>query len=181
MAVLVGKQAPDFTAKAAVGSEVKDGFTLSQFKGKKYVVLFFYPLDFTFVCPTELHAFQEALGEFNQRNAQVVGCSIDSVNSHLAWLNTSKKDGGIQGVTYPIVADLTKQISRAYDVLDEAEGITYRGTFIIDKPATSWRRTSATGPSVVAWMKSFACSTQCNTSKSTARFARRIGRRARRP
>ena len=101
MAVLVGKQAPDFTAKAAVGSEVKDGFTLSQFKGKKYVVLFFYPLDFTFVCPTELHAFQEALGEFNQRNAQVVGCSIDSVNSHLAWLNTSKKDGGIQGVTLP--------------------------------------------------------------------------------
>src|SRR3954447_7418891 len=136
MAVLVGKQAPDFTAKAAVGSEVKDGFTLSQFKGKKYVVLFFYPLDFTFVCPTELHAFQEALGEFNQRNAQVVGCSIDSVNSHLAWLNTSKKDGGIQGVTYPIVADLTKQISRAYDVLDEAEGITYRGTFIIDKSGT---------------------------------------------
>src|SRR5450432_1400015 len=117
MAVLVGKEAPDFTAKAAIATEIKEGFTLSQFKGKKYVVLFFYPLDFTFVCPTELHAFQELLGEFTKRTAQVIGCSTDSANSHLAWLNTPKKDGGIQGITYPIVADLTKQISRAYDVL----------------------------------------------------------------
>lgn len=133
MAVLVGKDAPDFKAKAAIGTETKDDFTLSQFKGKKYVVLFFYPLDFTFVCPTELHAFQERLGEFTSRNAQLVGCSTDSVNSHVAWLNTAKEDGGIRGITYPIVADLTKQISRAYDVLDEEEGIAYRGTFIIDK------------------------------------------------
>jgi peroxiredoxin (alkyl hydroperoxide reductase subunit C) len=132
MAVLVGKDAPDFKAAAAVSGEVKEGFTLSQFKGKKHVVLFFYPLDFTFVCPTELHAFQEQLGEFTKRNTELIACSTDSVNSHLAWLNIAKKEGGIHGITYPIVADLTKSISRDYDVLDEAEGIAYRGTFIID-------------------------------------------------
>src|SRR3954469_3547477 len=133
MAVLVNKQAPEFSAKAAVGTEEKANYTLSQFKDKKYVVLFFYPLDFTFVCPTELHAFQEALGEFESRNAQVIGCSVDSSNTHLAWLRTPKNDGGIQGVTYPILADITKSIARAYDVLDEDAGITYRATFIIDK------------------------------------------------
>ncbi len=134
MAVLVNKQAPEFKAEAATGgnASVKD-FTLSQFKDKKYVVLFFYPLDFTFVCPTEIHAFQDLLGEFESRNAQVVGVSVDSVNSHQAWLRTPKNDGGIQGVTYPIIADLTKSISRDYDVLDEAVGITYRATFIINK------------------------------------------------
>jgi peroxiredoxin (alkyl hydroperoxide reductase subunit C) len=134
MAVLVNKQAPDFKAEAATGpNESKKDFTLSQFQGKKYVILFFYPLDFTFVCPTEIHAFQDALGEFESRNAQVIGVSVDSVNSHQAWLRTPKNDGGIQGVTYPIVADLTKSISRAYDVLDEDVGITYRATFIINK------------------------------------------------
>jgi peroxiredoxin (alkyl hydroperoxide reductase subunit C) len=133
MAVLVGKDAPDFKAKAAIGSETQDDFTLSQFKGKKHVVLFFYPLDFTFVCPTELHAFQARLADFTSRGAQLIACSTDSVNSHVAWLNTAREDGGIRGVKYPIVADLTKQISRAYDVLDEEEGIAYRGTFIIDR------------------------------------------------
>ncbi len=134
MAVLVNKQAPDFKAEAATGpnQSVKD-FSLAQFKDKKYVILFFYPLDFTFVCPTEIHAFQDALGEFESRNAQVIGVSVDSVNSHQAWLRSPKNDGGIQGVTYPIVADLTKSISRAYDVLDEDVGITYRATFIINK------------------------------------------------
>ena len=134
MAVLVNKQAPDFKAEAATGpNESKKDFTLSQFKDKKYVILFFYPLDFTFVCPTEIHAFQDALGEFESRNAQVIGVSVDSVNSHQAWLRTPKNDGGIQGVTYPILADLTKSISRSYDVLDEDVGITYRATFIINK------------------------------------------------
>jgi peroxiredoxin (alkyl hydroperoxide reductase subunit C) len=85
------------------------------------------------VCPTEIHAFQDALGEFESRNAQVIGVSVDSVNSHQAWLRTPKNDGGIQGVTYPIVADLKKDISRAYDVLDEDVGIAYRATFIINK------------------------------------------------
>jgi peroxiredoxin (alkyl hydroperoxide reductase subunit C) len=133
MAVLVGKEAPDFSARVAIGGEIKEGFTLSQFKGKKYVVLFFYPLDFTFVCPTELHAFQNNLEAFSSRNAQLVACSTDSVNSHLAWLRTPLQDGGIHGVTYPIIADVTKAISRAYDVLDETEGTAYRATFVIDK------------------------------------------------
>jgi peroxiredoxin 2/4 len=134
MAVLVNKQAPDFKAEAAIGpNESAKEYTLSQFKDKKYVVLFFYPLDFTFVCPTEIHAFQDALSEFESRNAQVIGVSVDSVNSHQAWLRTPKNDGGIQGVKYPIVADLTKSIARAYDVLDEDVGITYRATFIINK------------------------------------------------
>ena len=133
MAVLVNKQAPDFKAEAATGPNDKKNLSLSEFQGKKYVVLFFYPLDFTFVCPTEIHAFQDALGEFESRNAQVIGVSVDSVNSHQAWLRTPKNDGGIQGVTYPIAADLTKAISRAYDVLDEEVGITYRATFIINK------------------------------------------------
>ena len=133
MAVLVNKQAPDFKAEAAIGGNEKKDITLSEFKGKKYVVLFFYPLDFTFVCPTEIHAFQDAATEFESRNAQIIGMSVDSVNSHQAWLRTPKNDGGIAGVKYPIVADLTKSISRDYDVLDEAVGITYRATFIINK------------------------------------------------
>jgi peroxiredoxin (alkyl hydroperoxide reductase subunit C) len=133
MAVLVNKQAPDFKADAAYGPNEAKSLSLAQFKDKKYVVLFFYPLDFTFVCPTEIHAFQDMLGEFESRNAQVIGVSVDSVNSHQAWLRTAKNDGGIQGVTYPIVADLTKSISRAYDVLDEDVGIAYRATFIINK------------------------------------------------
>ena len=134
MAVLVNKQAPDFKATAATGpNEAKADYTLSQFKDKKYVVLFFYPKDFTFVCPTEIHAFQDALGEFESRNVQVIGVSTDTENSHQAWLRTPKNDGGIQGVTYPLIADVTKSISRAYDVLDEDAGIAYRGTFVIDK------------------------------------------------
>jgi peroxiredoxin (alkyl hydroperoxide reductase subunit C) len=110
-----------------------ESVTLSGFKGKKYVVLFFYPLDFTFVCPTELHAFQEILGEFKQRDAELIGVSVDSKFSHLAWLNTPKKDGGVQGVTFPLVSDINKSISADYDVLVEGAGIAYRGLFLIDK------------------------------------------------
>lgn len=132
MAVLVGKAAPEFTEDAAVGQSTRQ-ISLSQFKGKKYVVLFFYPLDFTFVCPTEIHAFQEALKEFESRDAAVLGCSVDSAHSHMAWLRTPKNEGGIKGVTYPIVADIHKRVSRAYDVLDEDAGITYRASFVIDK------------------------------------------------
>jgi len=133
MAVLVGKQAPDFDVKAVVnGGEVVNSYTLSQHKGK-YVVLFFYPLDFTFVCPTELHAFQNKLAEFEKRNVQVIGCSVDSWFSHVAWLNTPKSKGGIQGVTYPILSDFNKEIARDYDVLVDGLGATYRGLFLIDK------------------------------------------------
>jgi len=129
---LVGKTAPHFTAKAAVKGRIVDEFSLRDFLGK-YILFFFYPLDFTFVCPTELHAFQEKLGEFEKRNAQIVGCSIDSWFSHLAWLNTPKNKGGIEGVEYPLVSDINKYIARSYQVLKEDEGIAYRGLFLIDK------------------------------------------------
>lgn len=129
---LVGKQAPHFTAKTVLKGKILDTFSLRDFLGK-YVIFFFYPLDFTFVCPTELHAFQEMLVEFEKRNAQVVGCSIDSWFSHLAWLNTPKTKGGIEGVEYPIVSDIHKEIARNYQVLKEEEGVAYRGLFLIDK------------------------------------------------
>lgn len=132
MMSLVGKKAPEFTAKAVVGKKIVDPFSLRDFLGK-YVLFFFYPLDFTFVCPTELHAFQEKLKEFEKRGVQVVGCSVDSWFSHLAWLNTSKEKGGIEGVEYPLVSDIHKQIARNYQVLKEEEGIAYRGLFLIDK------------------------------------------------
>ncbi len=133
MAVLVGRQAPDFKADAVVnGTEFKQ-ISLSDYKGKSYVVLFFYPLDFTFVCPTELHAFQAQLAEFKALNTEVIGVSVDSKFSHFAWLNTPKSQGGIQGVTYPVVSDLNKEISRTYDVEVEGAGIAYRGLFLIDK------------------------------------------------
>jgi peroxiredoxin (alkyl hydroperoxide reductase subunit C) len=135
MAVLVGKQAPEFKAKAVIGNKIVNNFSLMQYKGKN-IVFFFYPLDFTFVCPTELHAFQEKIEEFEKRNTQVVGCSVDSCYAHLAWLNTPKSKGGIQGVNYPIVSDINKTIARDYDVLVPGEGITYRGLFLIDEAGT---------------------------------------------
>lgn len=129
---LVGKQAPEFTAKAVIENQIYDDFALSDHRGK-YVLFFFYPLDFTFVCPTELHAFQDRMEEFEKRNAQLIGCSVDSWFSHAAWLATPKEKGGIQGVKYPIVSDLNKNISKSFDVLKEEEGIAYRGLFLIDK------------------------------------------------
>ena len=131
MGVLVGRQAPSFKAQGVVNGDFKE-IQLSDYKGKN-VVLFFYPLDFTFVCPTELHAFQEKLEDFNKVNTVVLGCSIDSHFSHMAWLNTPKDEGGIKGVTYPIIADIHKTIARDYDVLKADEGIAYRGAFLIDK------------------------------------------------
>lgn len=130
--LLIGKKAPEFKAKAVVKDKLYDHFCLSDFLGK-YIVFFFYPLDFTFVCPTELHAFQEMSQEFEKRNAQVIGCSVDSCFSHLAWLNTPKEKGGVQGITYPLISDLNKAISRSFSVLKEDEGIAYRGLFLIDK------------------------------------------------
>ena len=147
MAVLVGKKAPSFEASAVVnGGEIVNGFSLDQFIGKKYVVLFFYPKDFTFVCPTELHAFQARLEEFKNRDVEVVAVSTDTEQSHWGWLQMTKEQGGIKGITYPIVADTNKTISTNYDVLAgnyfynendelEAEGelVAYRGLFLIDK------------------------------------------------
>lgn len=135
MGVLVGKKAPEFSVNAIVKGKIKEGFSLSSLKGK-YVVLFFYPLNFTFVCPTELHAFQEQINEFTKRDAIVVGCSVDSCFSHLAWLGTPRNHGGIQGIEYPLLSDINKQIAKAYDVLKEEDGIAFRGLFLIDKEGT---------------------------------------------
>lgn len=147
MAVLVGKKAPEFSAQAVVnGGVFEENFSLSKYLGNKYVVLFFYPKDFTFVCPTELHAFQEKLAEFEKRNTAIVAVSTDTEQSHWGWLQLPKNQGGIQGVTYPLVADTNKTISKNYDVLAgdyfyddndqlQASGelIAYRGLFLIDK------------------------------------------------
>ncbi len=136
MSVLVGKTAPDFEAAAVLnGSEIVENFKLSDFKGQE-IVLFFYPLDFTFVCPTELHAFQAKLSEFEERGVKVIGVSVDSQFSHFAWLTTPVAKGGIEGVKYPLVADLNKTISADYDVLVEGAGVAYRGLFLIDKEFT---------------------------------------------
>jgi len=129
--VLVGKQAPRFTTKAVIHGSIEP-LSLDAYKGR-YVLLFFYPLDFTFVCPTELHAFQELLHEFENRGASILGCSIDSPFAHLAWLNTPRRVGGIEGITYPILSDLDKSISKEFGVLQEEEGVALRGQFLIDK------------------------------------------------
>lgn len=131
MSLLVTKPAPDFTAKAVMPDNSFDELKLSSYQGK-YVVLFFYPLDFTFVCPSEIIAFDKALGKFKERNAEVIGVSVDSHYTHLAWKNTARKDGGIGQINYPLVSDLTKTISQSYGVLLEA-GIALRGLFLIDK------------------------------------------------
>ena len=147
MSSLVGKKAPSFKAGAITnGGTVVSDFSLDQFVGKKHVVFFFYQKDFTFVCPTELHAFQEKLAEFESRNCAVVACSTDTEESHWGWLQMEKNAGGIKGITYPIVADVSKTIADNYGVLageydyDEdgnlvANGpmIAYRGLFLIDK------------------------------------------------
>ncbi|MEH6576602.1 MAG: peroxiredoxin C [Amphritea sp.] len=133
MGVLVGKQAPDFTAPAVLGNgEIVDSFTLSEAaKGKKAVV-FFYPLDFTFVCPSELLAFDHRIEEFKKRNVEVIGVSIDSHFSHNAWRNTPVNEGGIGAVNYTLVADMTHSICQAYDVESEG-GVAFRGSFLIDE------------------------------------------------
>lgn len=130
MPAFVTKEAPDFTATAVVNEEFKT-VKLSDYRGK-YVVLFFYPLDFTFVCPTEIIAFSDKIEEFRKRGAEVLGCSIDSQFSHLAWIRTPRTEGGLGGLKYPLVADITKDISRNYGVLTDG-GIALRGTFLIDK------------------------------------------------
>jgi len=148
MSVLVGKQAPEFSAAAVMADgSINENFSLSDYNGK-YVVLFFYPLDFTFVCPSELIAFDHRIKEFESRGVQVIGCSVDSQFSHAAWRNTAINDGGIGQVAYPLVADLTKLIAADYDVLIDNESvededgdavhllggnIALRGSFLIDK------------------------------------------------
>jgi peroxiredoxin 2/4 len=132
MSFLVTKQAPDFMATAVMpDNSMKPDFKLSDYRGK-YVILFFYPLDFTFVCPSEILAFDKALAAFKAKNCEIIGVSIDSQFSHWAWKNTPVKQGGIGDIQYPLVADLDKSISRQYGVLLDA-GIALRGTFLIDR------------------------------------------------
>lgn len=130
MGTLVGKPAPKFKTQALVRGEIRD-VSLDDYKGK-WVLLFFYPLDFTFVCPTEIAGFADRIGEFQSRGVEVIGVSIDSAYSHLAWYNTPRNRGGIAGTPFPILADVTKMISRDYGVLDEAKGIALRATFLIN-------------------------------------------------
>jgi peroxiredoxin (alkyl hydroperoxide reductase subunit C) len=133
MSHLITKEAPDFKATAVMGDDsFNEDFTLSSHRGK-YVILFFYPLDFTFVCPSEILAFDERLDDFNERNAEVIGVSVDSHFTHLAWKKTVVDDGGIGPVKFPIVSDLTRQIARDYGVLLEREGVALRGLFLIDR------------------------------------------------
>ncbi len=144
--MIVGKPAPEFSASAVVDGSIVENFSLKNYIGKKYVIFFFYPKDFTFVCPTELIGFQEALPEFEKRDTAVVGCSTDSEFCHWAWVNTPRDKGGIEGVTFPLVADINKSIAENFDVLageqyiddegdvrTEGELVAYRGLFLIDK------------------------------------------------
>jgi len=131
MSTLVQKPAPDFKAVAVANSAFED-ISLSDYKGK-YVVLFFYPLDFTFVCPTEIIAFSDKLAEFKKRNAAVLGVSVDSQYTHLAWINTPRKQGGLGGLDYPLVSDLTKKIAADYGVLSADGAVALRGLFILDQ------------------------------------------------
>jgi len=134
MSVLVGRPAPDFTANAVLGNgEIVDDFNLSETIKGKYAVLFFYPLDFTFVCPSELIAFDHRLEEFKSRGVEVIGISIDSHFTHNAWRNTPINDGGIGQVGYPLVADIDHSICQAYDVEHPAAAVAFRGSFLIDK------------------------------------------------
>lgn len=127
----VGQPAPDFTATAVYDQEFKT-IKLSDYRGK-YVVVFFYPLDFTFVCPTEITAFSDRYEEFKALGTEVLGVSVDSEFSHLAWIQTDRKSGGVGDLSYPLVSDIRKEISTAYNVLDPEAGVALRGLFIIDK------------------------------------------------
>jgi len=126
----VGKIAPNFTAEAVVNKQFKE-ISLDDYKGK-YVVLFFYPLDFTFVCPTEITSFSDSIEEFEKLNTQIIGVSVDSKFSHLAWVETPRNEGGLGNIKYPLVADMTKKISKKYKVLIKEAGIALRGLFIIN-------------------------------------------------
>ncbi len=130
MTALVGRKAPDFTTDGVLNGRFNT-YSLADYRGK-WVVLFFYPLDFTFVCPTEILAFSDRVGEFRQLNAEVLGVSVDSKFSHLAWTERKREEGGIFGLAYPLLADFNKTMARDFGVLDEEGGVALRGLFLID-------------------------------------------------
>lgn len=129
--IIIGQPAPTFSCDAIVNNQIKT-VSLNDF-ANQYKFLFFYPLNFTFVCPTELHALQENLDQFKKRNTQILGVSVDSVYSHLSWLNTPKNVGGIAGIQFPLLSDIKKTISHSYGVLKEDAGVALRGVFLLDK------------------------------------------------
>jgi len=135
MSVLVGRQAPDFKAMALMPDKTFQEISLSDYKGK-YILLFFYPLDFTFVCPTELHALQDKLSEFEKRDVQVLGISVDSHFTHLAWVSQPRSQGGIEGTTFPLISDLGKQITQDYDVEVPDSSFSLRAVFLINRDGT---------------------------------------------
>ncbi|MCH9612132.1 MAG: Alkyl hydroperoxide reductase C [Chlamydiia bacterium] len=132
MESLIGKKAPPFTAQAVVNGEIRDNFSLESYRGK-YLFFFFYPLDFTFVCPTEIITFGKMEKAFAEKNCAIVGCSIDTAQSHIDWLNTPLEKGGIKGVEYPLIADTDRSIAKAYGTLSEEKKIAFRGLYLIDK------------------------------------------------
>ena len=141
MAVLAGKPAPDFTAVAVMGDgSINENFNLKDYIGDDYGLVFFYPLDFTFVCPSEILAFNNRMDTFRELGVKVVAVSVDSQFSHAAWRNTPTDQGGLGPVEFPMVADITKQIARDYDVLIEEDGVALRGTFLIGKDGNVWHQ-----------------------------------------
>ena len=129
---MIGKKAPDFSCQAVIEGKVQENVSLETFAGK-YKVLFFYPKDFTYVCPTELHAFQDRLNEFVAHNTQVIGCSVDAPATHCAWLKVPKCEGGIQGINFPLLCDENHKIAKDYGVFDDVNKVAFRGLFILDK------------------------------------------------
>ena len=176
---MVGYEAPDFTAEAVFDQEFSD-VKLSDYRGK-YVVLFFYPLDFTFVCPTEITAFSDRYEEFANLNTEVLGCSVDSKFSHLAWLQTDRNDGGLGDLNYPLVSDLKREICESYDVLYEDVPRSAVCTSSTVR-ASSSTPPSTTSRSVAPLTRRCACSKRFSTCKTTQmRCVRRAGPRVRRP
>jgi alkyl hydroperoxide reductase subunit AhpC len=178
MSVLVQKEAPTFTAAAIMpDNAIDENFSLQKYRGR-YVVLFFYPLDFTFVCPSEILAFDHRLDDFRKRECEVIGVSVDSHFTHLAWKNTPVDEGGIGAIKFPLVADLTKQIARDYGILS-GDSVALRGTFLIDKEASCATRSSM----ISAWdetsMTSSAPWMRFSTPRHPETSALRTGRRAR--
>jgi peroxiredoxin (alkyl hydroperoxide reductase subunit C) len=141
MAVLAGKPAPDFNAVAVMeDGSINENFNLKEYIGDDYGLVFFYPLDFTFVCPSEILAFHNRMNKFKELGVKVVAVSVDSQFSHAAWRNTPTAEGGLGPVDFPMVADITKQIARDYDVLIEEDGVALRGTFLIGKDGNVWHQ-----------------------------------------
>ena len=179
MTHIVGRKAPDFALEGVLNGKFHT-YRLADYKGK-WVVLFFYPLDFTFVCPTEILAFSDRLGDFKKVGAEVFGASVDSRYSHLAWTEKPREEGGIKGLAYPLLEDLGKELAEEYGVLDEAGLIALRGLFIIDPDGVVQHATISTRPSAAQWTRHCASCRRSRMCATTASSAPPIGSPARGP